>query len=42
MNIWISYTWNGIKKTNEENVIIAVKDATLLKESLKNLDFAGI
>ena len=36
------YLNRGIKKTNEENVIIAVKEATLLKESLKNLDFAGI
>ena len=32
----------GIKKTNEENMIIAVKDATLQKESLKNLGFAGV
>ena len=32
----------GIKKTDEENMIIAVKDATLRKENLKNLGFAGI
>ena len=32
----------GIKKTNGENMIIAVRDATLRKESLKNLSFAGI
>ena len=43
MNKWISYIWTAeFKKTNEENMIIAVKDATLRKESLKNLGFAGI
>ena len=45
MNIWISYIWTAElkkKKKNEENMIIAVKDATLPKESLKNLTFAGI
>ena len=36
------YLNRGIKKTNEENMIIAVKDATWRKESLKNLGFAGI
>ena len=38
------YLNRGIKKKkkNEENMIIAVKDATLPKESLKNLTFAGI
>ena len=43
MNIWISYIWTAqLNKTNEENMIIAVKDTTLRKESLNNLGFAGI
>ena len=42
MNMNFIYLNRGIKKTNEENMIIAVKDATWRKESLKNLGFAGI
>ena len=42
MNMNFIYVNRGIKKTNEENMIIAVKEATLRKESLKNLGFAGI
>ena len=46
MNIWISYIWTAElkkkKKKDEENMIIAIKDATLRKESLKNLGSAGI
>ena len=42
MSIWISYNWiAALKKTNDENIIIAVKDATLRKESLKNLGLPG-